>query len=140
MKAKQLLFFSASALALFFSGSALAEEVQEGRYVRIAELEIDPAQLESFKSAIKEGIETAVRVEPGVLALYAVSEADNPAHIKVFEVYTNANAYKAHLETSHFMKFRATTDQMVISKTLVDAVPIILSAKTKRERSEQMLK
>ena len=131
MKARQFLFLGASALALFFSGAAVAEEAQEGQYVRIAELEIDPAQLENFKSAMKEGIETAVRIEPGVLALYAVSAADNPAHIKIFEVYTDANAYKAHLETAHFMKFRATTDQMVISRKLADAVPIILSAKTK---------
>jgi len=37
----------------------------------------------------------------GVLALYAVSEKDNPARIIVFEMYADADAYKAHLETSH---------------------------------------
>ena len=130
MEAKQFLIFGASVLMLSLCGSAFAEEMQ-GRYVRLAELEIDPAQLESFKSKIKEGIETAVRVEPGVLVLYAVSESDNPTHIRVFEVYTDANAYKAHLETPHFKKFRATTDKMVKSRKLVDAVPIMLGAKAK---------
>jgi quinol monooxygenase YgiN len=100
-------------------------------YVRIAELEIDPAQLEGFKSAILEGIETAVRVEPGVLALYAVSETDNPAHVRVFEIYTDADAYRTHLETPHFKKFRATTENMVKSRKLVDTVPIVLGAKAK---------
>ncbi len=98
-------------------------------YVRIAELEIDPAQLESFNAAIKESVETAVRVEPGVLALYAVSDQDHPMHIRVFEIYTDADAYKTHLETPHFRKFRTTTEKMVKSRTLVDAVPIVLSAK-----------
>lgn len=100
-------------------------------YVRIAELEVDPAQLESFKSAIREGVETAVRVEPGVLALYAVSEQDRPAHVTVFEIYTDADAYQAHLETPHFKKFKATTENMVTSRQLRDAVPIVLGAKTR---------
>ena len=130
MDAKQFLIFGASVLTLFLCGPVLAGQGQ-GQYVRLAEIEIDPPQLESFKSAIKEGIETAVRVEPGVLALYAVSESDNPTHIRVFEVYTDESAYKAHLETPHFKKFRAATDKMVKSRKLVDAVPIMLGAKAK---------
>lgn len=98
-------------------------------YVRIAELEIDPAQFGEFKSAIAEGIEAAVRVEPGVLALYAVSEAADPTRVRVFEVYTDAAAYATHLETPHFLKFRATTERMVKARKLIDAVPIILGAK-----------
>jgi quinol monooxygenase YgiN len=100
-------------------------------YIRIAELEIDPAQLESFNAAIKESIETAVRIEPGVLALYAVSETDNPARVRVFEIYTDADAYKTHLETPHFRKFRATTENMVKSRELIDAALIALSAKAR---------
>jgi quinol monooxygenase YgiN len=99
--------------------------------IRIAELEIDPAQLEGFNAAIKESIETAVRIEPGVLALYAVSETDNPARVRVFEIYTDADAYKTHLETPHFRKFRATTENMVKSRELIDAAPIALSAKAR---------
>lgn len=101
----------------------------QGRYIRLADLEIDPARLEDFNSAIKEGIETSVRVEPGVLALCAVSEKENPTHIRVFEMYTDERAYQAHLETAHFQKFRMTTENMVRSRKLLDAVPIILGAK-----------
>ena len=130
MNMRQVLMVSTSLLAFFACGPVFAGEAR-GQYVRLAELEIDPTQLESFKAALKEGIETAVRVEPDVLALFAVSEADNPARIKVFEVYADVAAYKAHLETPHFKKFRATTDKMVKSRKLVDAVPILLAAKAK---------
>ena len=37
------------------------------RYSQIAELEIDPAQLESYKAAVKEQIETAICEELRVL-------------------------------------------------------------------------
>jgi len=130
MNAKQFLILIASVLTLSLCGGALAEEMQ-GRYVRLAELEIDPAQLESYKGVAKEQIEASVRVEPGVLALYAVSQKDNPAHVIVFEMYTDADAYRAHLETPHFKKYKAKTQDMVKSLKLVETVPIILSAKPK---------
>ena len=130
MNAKQFLILVASVLTLSLCGGALAKEMQ-GRYVRLAELEIDPAQLESYKGVAKEQIETSVRVEPGVLALYAVSQKDNPAHVIVFEMYTDADAYRAHLETPHFKKYKAKTQDMVKSLKLVETVPIILSAKPK---------
>ena len=128
MYIKNLLISGLSSLLLSISGSASAGSTQE-RFVRLAELEIDPGQLESFRSAIEEGIETAIRVEPGVLVLYAVYEKDHPCRVRVFEMYTDAHAYQTHLETPHFKKFRDATNKMVISKTLLDAVPIILGAK-----------
>jgi quinol monooxygenase YgiN len=100
-------------------------------YVRVAEIEIDPARLDAYQAAVSEEIETSVRVEPGVLALYAVAEKDNPAHIRVLEIYADEDAYRAHLETPHFKKYKAATQDMVKHLTLIDTVPIILSAKTK---------
>jgi len=99
------------------------------RYVRIAELEIDPAHLDAFSAAIAEQIETAVRVEPGVLALHAVCEKENPARVRVFEIYVDEDAYKIHLQAPHFLKFRAVTESMVRSRKLIDAIPLALAAK-----------
>ena len=130
MNAQQWLISCASALTLaFFSAPTPAQVAAQGRYVRIAELEIDPAQLDRFHAAIKEGIEAAVRLEPDVLVLYAVAEKEHPTRIRVFEVYTDAKAYETHLQTPHFRKFRDTTEKMVTSRRLLDAVPIVLGAK-----------
>ena len=130
MNAKQLLILGASALASSVSGLAVAEEMQV-QYVQIAEIEIDPAQLESYKAAVKEQIETAIGVEPGVLVLYAVSEKDDPARIRVFEIYRDAEAYKSHLESAHFKKYKATTEKMVKSLKLVQTTPIMLGTKAR---------
>jgi quinol monooxygenase YgiN len=97
--------------------------------VRVAEIEIDPAQLEPYKAAVKEQIEAAVRLEPGVLALYSVTDKENPAHIFVFEMYADVDAYKAHLEMAHFKKYKAITQNMVKSLKLRDTIPILLGAK-----------
>jgi quinol monooxygenase YgiN len=130
MNAKQLVILGASMLASSLPGLAVAEE-RQGQYVQMAEIEIDSAQLESYKAAVREQIETAIRVEPGVLVLYAVSEKDNPARIRVFEVYRDVDAYKAHLEATHFKKYKATTEKMVKSLRLVQTTPIMLGAQAK---------
>ena len=99
--------------------------------VRIAKLVIDSAQLTNYKSALKEHAETAVRVEPGVLNLYAVYEKNNPTHVTVFEIYANTDAYKKHLLTTHFIKYKTGTKDMVKSLQLIETVPIALETKYK---------
>jgi quinol monooxygenase YgiN len=97
--------------------------------VRIAELEIDPTQIERYKAALKEEIETSIRVEPGVLTLYAVSVKNQPAQIRLFETYADEAAYRAHLETTHFKKYKTGTQEMVKSLKLIETEPIMLGAK-----------
>ena len=128
MDAKQLLVLGASVLASFSVGSAMGEGSKEP-YVRIAEIEIDPAQLEPYTAAVREQIEAAIRLEPGVLALYSVADKENPAQVFVFEMYASVEAYKAHLETAHFKKYKAVQD-MVKSLKLRDTAPILLRAKS----------
>ena len=128
MDAKQILVLGASVLAAFSGGSVMGKDSKDP-YVRVAEIEIDPVQLEPYKAALKEQIEAAVRLEPGVLALYSMADKENPAHIFVFEMYADVDAYKAHLETAHFKKYKAITQNMVRSLKLRDTVPILLGAK-----------
>ena len=133
MNAKQALFPSALALALCLLCAcerAPAEQMQ-GRVVRLAELEIDPVQLENYKAALKEEIESSIRVEPGVLTLYAVSVKDNPVQIRILEIYANEDAYKAHLEAPHFKKYKNDTREMVKSLKLVETDPLILGTKAR---------
>ena len=128
MDAKQVLLMATTMLAM--GVSAFGQEAREP-YVRVAEIEIDPAQLEAYKAAVKEQIEAAVRLEPGVLALYSVADKDNPALVFVFEMYADPDAYKAHLETAHFKKYKVATQDMVKSLKLRDTVPILLGGKSR---------
>ena len=116
-------------LTLGFTENVLAQDAN--LVVRIAKLEIDPAQLDSYKAAVKEHIEAAVRVEKGVLSLYAVADKKNPTQITVFEIYANQEAYLAHLKTPHFLKYKVGTKDMVKSLELMETAPVALKAKRK---------
>jgi quinol monooxygenase YgiN len=108
---------------------AAAQEPMQRRIVRLAELEIDPAQIESYKAALREEIEASIRLEPGVLTLYAVALKDQPNHVRILETYAHTEAYQAHLETPHFKKYKAATQGMVKSLKLLETEPILLGAK-----------
>src|SRR3954471_21117822 len=131
MTTKRLLAIGGVVLAFSLSGLAIAEEPRMP-YVRIAELEIDPAQLEGYKAAVKEEMEASVRVEPGVLAIYAVAEKENPSRLRFFEMYADEAAYKSHRESAHFKKYAETTKDMIKSRKLIETVPIQLSDKKER--------
>lgn len=93
---------------LTFISSANALVLDKNLVVRVAKIQIDSVQLENYKAALKEEIETSVHVEPGVLSLYAVYDKENPTHVLILEIYANTNAYKTHLETPHFKKYKNT--------------------------------
>jgi quinol monooxygenase YgiN len=116
-------------LSVFFCGYSRAQE--KSIVVRLARLQIDSIQLESYKAALKEEIETSIRLEAGVISLYAVSAKDHPDQITIFEIYASTEAYNAHRETPHFKKYKSTTKEMVKSLELIEAVPILLGAKSK---------
>ena len=128
MNVRPLMRIGGAVLILTLGGAAMAEEPLVP-FVRIAELEIDPAQLERYTAAVKEEMETSVRVEPGVLAIYAVAEADYPSRLRFFEMYADEAAYRAHIESAHFKRYVETTTGMITSRKLIDTVPIQLSAK-----------
>ena len=123
MDAKQLLFLGASLVAATECGQAIAQEMQVP-YVQVAEIEVDATQLEQYKAAVHEQIETAIRVEAGVLVFYAVADKDSPTHVRVFEIYADKDAYQSHLQSAHFKKYKTTTEKMVRSLKLVQTVPI----------------
>lgn len=128
MGLKHLLLLGVSFVVLPFAGPSAAQEPTPW-YVQLAEIEIDPAQIEAYTAAVKEHIETAVRVEPGVLVLYAVAHRDDPTRFTVFEIYKNTEAYKAHLNAPHFKKYKAATEPMVKSLKLVPVTPVMLGTK-----------
>ncbi len=128
MKSGAFSILAGALFALTMSGGAAAGETP-APLVRIAELEIDPAQLEKYKAAVKEEMEISVRVEPGVLAIYSVALKEDASKLRFFEIYADEAAYQAHIASPHFRKYVEITKDMIRSRKLIETVPVQLSAK-----------
>lgn len=126
---KTVTFALVCMLMVIASNVATAQE--QVQVVRLAKLVIDSAQLNAYNAILKEGIETAVRVEPGVLTLYAVAEKNNPTHITILEIYASTAAYQSHVKTPYFLKYKNATKDMVKSLELVETTPLIPGMKIK---------
>ena len=104
-------------------------------YVRIAKIVVDSTQLNAYKLELKTEIEAAVRIEPGVLTMYAVYNNKLPNHITILETYASIEAYQSHILTPHFKKYKSGTLEMVKSLELIDVTPIAYETKNKDQIS-----
>lgn len=120
-----LRWFYLIVIAMTFTLSSMAQDHQ---MVRLAKIQVDPAQLKQYNATLKEQMTTAIKLEPGVLTYYAVADKADPSHITILEIYADTAAYQAHIQTPHFKKYKATVQHMVKKLELVD-VNLIASAK-----------
>ncbi|MBV6886430.1 antibiotic biosynthesis monooxygenase [Xanthomonas campestris pv. spermacoces] len=105
------------------------ENTSSSTYVRWSMLEVDPTRMDSFKALGNENVRETRRNDPGVLAFYWAGEKDHPNRVRVLEVYADENAYKAHLASAHYQKFRDASRPLLKGHALFEAVPVVLGAK-----------
>ena len=130
MNEKRILIIGMALFSMLFGAVAMSEQRTQ-QHIQIAEIDVDPAQLDSYEAAVAEQIEAAIRLEPGVLVLYSVGNMENPAHVTVFEIYRDREAYLAHLQVPHFLKYKATVEKMVKSLKLIPVNPVALGSKAR---------
>lgn len=110
-----------------YTGSVPAEN----NLVRLSKIIVEPSQLDAYNAFLKEEIEASMRLEPGVLTLYATAEKDAPHRVTILEIYADRFAYESHLKTPHFQKYKQGTLSMVKNLELVDVKPLIPGLKIK---------
>lgn len=125
------IFIAMLSLVTAFPAIGGGQSAPDGKMVRLSKITVDPVRLEEYNALLKEEIEASMRLEPGVLALYAVAEKEHPNRITILEIYADETAYKSHIGTPHFQKYKQGTLDMVQSLELIDAVPLIPGMKIK---------
>lgn len=101
---------------------------QQSQMVRLVKIKVDSSQLVAYNAALKEQMTTAIALEPGVLTYYAVADKKDASSITILEIYADTSAYKSHILTPHFKKYKEAVKDMVKSLDLID-VDVIAIAK-----------
>lgn len=124
--------FPAAIKALRIIKQEYGKPVSAGnKLVRLSKITVDPAQTDAYNAFLKEEIEASMRLEPGVLTLYATAEKDTPNRVTILEIYADQTAYESHLKTPHFLKYKQGTLAMVKELELIDVEPLIPDLKIK---------
>ena len=99
-------------------------QMQADGIVRLSKIEVYPEHLDEYMKFATEVGEISLRTEPGVLTMYAVAEKEDPCRITILETYASQAAYKSHIASKHFQKYKQGTLHMVKSLVLSDQTPL----------------
>lgn len=88
--------------------------------IRLSKIEVDPAYLDEYMKFAAEVGEVSLLTEPGVLTMYALQEKDYPCKITILETYASQEAYRSHIASAHFQKYKQGTLHMVKDLQLLD--------------------
>ena len=105
-------------------GMCAKEEMAADGIVRLSKIEVWPKYLDEYMKYVTEVGEISLRIEPGVLTMYAVGEKENPCKITILETYASKEAYDKHIASAHFQKYKQGTLHMVKSLVLSDQMPL----------------
>lgn len=125
-------FFVSAVLLLLLYPFEQTTPPEKGQVVRLAKIKVEPAKIENYQNALREEIDTSLRVEPGVLTLYAVADPNDPTSITILEIYADTAAYQNHLKTAHFEKYKNSTREMISNLELQAVNPIFPDIKLKK--------
>lgn len=92
--------------------------------VRISEIEVFPEFINEYLDFARNVGETSVREEPGVIAIFPMIQKRDSCQIRIVEIYRDNDAYRHHIGTNHFLKYKTGTLKMVKSLDLVDMFPM----------------
>lgn len=115
----------------FSWGVYAVEKSEEALMVRLSKIEVKDGFLDEYKAFLEEEIKASMKLERGVLTLYAVSDKSAPNKFTILEIYANEAAYKEHIKSPHFQKYKRGMLEMVKSLELVDVIPLIPNLKIK---------
>ena len=98
--------------------------MQDDGIVRLSKINVNPDYLDEYmKYAVEVGT-VSLQTEPGVLTMYAVADKADPCSITILETYASQDAYRKHIASDHFRRYKQGTLHMVDSLVLDDVTPL----------------
>jgi len=98
----------------------LIKDNNNGMIVRISEIEVYPEYLSEYLEYAKEVAKESVKNEKDVVSIYPMAVIKDNTQIRILEIYKNQDAYKKHIDSPHFKKYKEGTLHMVKNLDLVD--------------------
>lgn len=96
---------------------------------KLVKVEVNPQDNQQFAQIITAEMAQSLKVEDGVIAMYAATEQAQPNKWLFFEIYASDAAYEDHRKTPHFNDYLKQTEKMVVDKQMLEIEPAYLGNK-----------
>ncbi|MEM9638291.1 MAG: putative quinol monooxygenase [Pseudomonadota bacterium] len=91
----------------------------------VVTFQIKPASLQAFMPLMTRNAATSLAEEVGCRQFDIATDPTRPNEILLYELYTDAAAFEAHLATPHFKAFDAATTDMIADKSVTTYAEVI---------------
>lgn len=92
-------------------------------------VEVKPEFQTDFKNIVLPEMAESLKVEKGVLAMYAATDSQTPNRWYFYEIYASEEDYQLHRQTPHFRDYIRKTAHMSTSKDAIPVKPVFLRNK-----------
>ena len=92
-------------------------------------VEVKPEFQTEFKNIVLPEMAESLKVEKGVLTMYAATDSQTPNRWYFYEIYASEEAYQLHRQTPHFRDYLRQTAHMSVSKDAIPVKPVFLRNK-----------
>jgi len=84
----------------------------------VVEFRLKPGTRERFLELVTANAAASVRDEPGCRRFDILLPEEGGERVDLYEIYDDAEAFAAHLETPHFNRFKAASAELVEQQTV----------------------
>ncbi|EIZ0082087.1 antibiotic biosynthesis monooxygenase [Escherichia coli] len=92
-------------------------------------VEVKPEFQSEFRNIVLPEMVESLKVEKGVLAMYAGTDSETPKRWYFYEIYASEEDYQLHRQTLHFLDYLRQTAHMSTSKDAIPVKPVFLRNK-----------
>lgn len=89
-------------------------------------VDVKPEFSQAFKEVVLPEMAQSLKVEKGVLAMYAAIDKEKSNRWYFYEIYASQAAYEAHRDTPHFKDYLKQTADMTTYKEAIAVLPALL--------------
>jgi quinol monooxygenase YgiN len=97
-------------------GAPLARQENRMPFAVCVTLQIEPGRMDAFMPLMRANAAASLRNEAACHQFDVARDAARPDEVFLYEVYTDAAGFDAHLQTDHFKQFDAAVADMVAQK------------------------
>lgn len=84
--------------------------------VNLVKVKVKADQNEAFKAIVVPEMQASIKEEPGIIAMYALTDVKEPNVWYFYEIYATPEVYAQHREKDYFKDYLAKTGDMLIDK------------------------
>ncbi|EEV5530728.1 antibiotic biosynthesis monooxygenase [Escherichia coli] len=92
-------------------------------------VEVKPEFQSEFRNIVLPEMVESLKVEKGVLAMYAGTDSETPKRWYFYEIYASEEDYQLHRQTLHFLDYLRQTAHMSARKDVIPVKPVFLRNK-----------